>query len=265
MRIKVRNVLPLVALATVMAVAAPDVSPVTVDSATADSSDYRLSYQRLPDGKKVAARWNPCQVVTYRVNPTYNSGLSSKRRRAVSEVQEAFRRLSAETGIQFKYVGTSSQIPKNTRTRRWHQTQTSAEIVVAWVNQASYRSRSDLLGRSGKGYSAGTGGYAFKYWKTGSSPWQGVTGRGFVVLDVKQDRKFSWGFGRGKTRGSLILHELGHALGLQHVGATSQTMYPSVLWRSSAKYNSGDQTGLRKLGASAGCVSTPSWVWKDLS
>jgi hypothetical protein len=92
-----------------------------------------------------------------------------------------------------------------------------------------------------------------------------VTGRGFVVLDARPDKKFSWGFGRGTTRGALLLHEIGHAVGLQHVGATSQTMYPTVLSRSSTGYNSGDQAGLRKLGKPAGCLSSPDWVWNDLS
>lgn len=250
----------LVAVATVVGLGAP-----ALPVATADSSDYKLSYQSLPDGRKVAARWNPCQVVTYRVNATYLSGVSAKRARAISEVQEAFRRASAATGITFKYAGTSVQIPRNTSSRRWHQSQTSAEILVAWVNQSGSASRTDLLGRSGSGYAAGTGGYAFKYWKVGSDPWRGVTGRGFVVLDAKQNSKFSWGFGSGATRGALLLHEIGHSLGLMHVGATSQTMYPSVVRRSTTGYNTGDRAGLRKLGTSAGCVSTPSWVWNDLS
>jgi predicted Zn-dependent protease len=85
-----------------------------------------------------------------------------------------------------------------------------------------------------------------------------------VVLDARQNSKFSWGFGRGATRGALLLHEIGHALGLMHVGVTSQTMYPSVVSRASTGFNTGDLAGLRKLGRSAGCLSSPSWVWTDL-
>jgi hypothetical protein len=252
----------LVAVAATVALAAPSLP---ASPATADSSGYKISYQTLPDGTKKMARWNPCQVITYRVNPTYLSSMSEKRRKAVSEVQEAFRRASAASGITFKYAGTTSQIPRNTSSSRWFTKQTSAEIVVAWVDQRKSAARTDLLGRSSSGgYAAGTGGYAFKFWKVGGEPWRGVTGRGFVVLDARQNGKFSWGFGSGATRGSLILHEIGHALGLLHVGSTSETMYPTVLRRSSTGYNAGDRAGLKKLGVASGCVSSPSWVWQDL-
>ncbi len=259
MRGQVRGALALLAAAVLVGAGAP-----TLTGASANASDYRLSYQKLPDGRNVVARWNPCQVVTYRVNANYLSTSSDARKRGVAEVQEAFRRASAATGITFRYAGLSSQIPRNSSTRRWHESQTGAEIVVAWVNQTKSTSRTDLLGRSSSGYSAGTGGYAYKFWKVGSDPWAGVTGRGFVVLDARQNSKFSWGFGRGATRGALLLHEIGHALGLMHVGVTSQTMYPSVVSRASTGFNTGDLAGLRKLGRSAGCLSSPSWVWTDL-
>jgi hypothetical protein len=254
-----RGALALLAAGLVIGAGVPSLA-----GASADSSDFKLSYQKLPDGRNVVARWNPCQVVTYRVNPTYLSANSAARSRGVSEVKEAFRRASLATGITFKYAGLSAQIPRNTSSSRWHQRQNSAEIVVAWVNQTKSASRSNLLGRSGSGYSAGTGGYAFKYWKVGSAPWAGVTGRGFVVLDARQNGKFTPGFGRGATRGSLILHEIGHSLGLMHVGVRSQTMYPSVVSRSTTGYSSGDLAGLRRVGRSAGCTAvSPSWVWTD--
>jgi hypothetical protein len=252
----------LVAVAATMALAAPGLP---TSPATADSSDYKLSYQTLPDGTKKVARWNPCQVITYRVNPTYLSSDPAKRTRGVLEVKEAFKRASAATGITFKYTGITSQVPRNTSSSRWFTRQTPAEIVVSWVDQTRSSGRTDLLGRSSSGgYAAGTGGYAYKFWKVGGEPWRGVTGRGFVVLDAKQNGKFSWGFGSGATRGSLILHEIGHSLGLLHVGSTSQTMYPTVLRRSTTGYNSGDRAGLAKLGMASGCVSSPSWVWTDL-
>lgn len=254
-----RGALALLAAALVIGAGVPSLS-----GAVADSSDYRLSYQKLPDGRNAVARWNPCQVITYRVNPTFVSSNPSSRQSAVLEVKEAFRRASIATGITFKYTGITSQVPRNTSNRRWHQSQTSAEIVVAWVNQTKSSARSDLLGRAGSGYSAGTGGYAYKYWKVGGDPWAGVTGRGFVVLDARQNSKFAWGYGRGTTRGALLLHEIGHSLGLMHVGANNQTMYPTVVSRASTGYNTGDQTGLRKLGRPAGCLTTPSWVWTDL-
>lgn len=260
MRRSVRHVTVVLAVGVVAALVAP---AGTVSPATATVSTARLASQTLPDGKKVVPRWNPCQIVTYKINP-YVFPTAAQEARAAKEVGEAFRRLAAATGMKFRYTGLTTQIPRNTSAKRWHQAQTSAEIVVAWVDQTRAASKSDLLSRKGSGYAAGTGGFAYKYWKTSGAPWKGATGRGFVVLDVKQDKKFVPGYGSGVTRGSLLMHELGHTMGLLHVDATSQTMYPTVLKRSTTKYYTGDAWALNRVGRAGGCVTTPSWVWKDL-
>ena len=44
--------------------------------------------------------------------------------------------------------------------------------------------------------------------------WHGAVGRGFVVINASHNRRYESGFGSGVTRGALLLHELGHALGL---------------------------------------------------
>jgi len=252
-------------LAVVASIAAVSATLPAVSPAAATSSDYALATQTLPDGHKVVARWDPCRTITYSVNARYAAGKSSHRNAAIRDVQAAFARASVATGINFKYVGSTTQIPTNTSANRWYERQNSAEIVVSWVRQGSSASRSSLLSRVGRGSAAGTGGYAFKYWKVTGSPWTGVTGRGFVVLDGSQIGTFKAGFGSGSTRGALLLHEIGHSLGLLHVGSTSQVMYPTVLPRSYAGYATGDRNGLRHLGTASGCVNAPGWVWTDLS
>ena len=63
------------------------------------------------------------------------------------------------------------------------------------------------------------------------------------------------GFGPGVSRGRVLLHELGHAVGLEHVADTTQVMNTSVSRTSPpAAYGAGDRTGLRKVGAAAGCI-----------
>jgi hypothetical protein len=242
-----------------IAAASPSTSP-----AVAATSDYKVATQTLPDGKNVVARWNPCQTITFRVNPNWVGPSTTARNAAIADVKTAFARASAATGITFRYAGTTTEIPKDTSTR-WYARQTSAEIVVAWVNPSSSTAKTNLLGKSGSSYASGTGGYAFKYWKVGSDPWKGASGRGFVVINALQNSKFRAGFGSGSTRGALLMHEIGHSLGMLHVGATSQLMYPTVLSRSTTGYASGDLAGLKRVGRTAGCVTTPSWVWTNLS
>jgi predicted Zn-dependent protease len=65
------------------------------------------------------------------------------------------------------------------------------------------------------------------------------------------------GFNAGGSVGTLLLHELGHAVGLRHVSDDSQVMYPVIGKTSPAGYAAGDRTGLAKVGRGAGCMHTP--------
>jgi hypothetical protein len=253
----------LLVLAAVVVALLPSTAPLP---ATANPSAYSLSRQTFPDGREVVARWNPCQsAVTYKVNLKYAAKTKAGRIKALKDVKQAAARLSSATGITFRYRGTTTVIPKDAGSKSWGARQTNAEIVISWVKQSTKAGRSNLLGRSGSGWAAGSGGYSYKFWRVGDEPWRGVTGRGFVVLDSAQNKKFKAGFGSGTTRGDLLLHELGHVVGLNHVTATSQVMYPTIRKHPVSGYAEGDRTGLAQLGRQAGCISVPAWVWKDLN
>jgi hypothetical protein len=64
------------------------------------------------------------------------------------------------------------------------------------------------------------------------------------------------GFRPGKTWGKVVLHELGHVLGLDHVVDPAQVMHPSLV-SSPAAWGAGDLAGLRLLGPDSGCLSVP--------
>jgi hypothetical protein len=71
---------------------------------------------------------------------------------------------------------------------------------------------------------------------------------GFVTLNVNKDYLYTPGFGIGRTRGALILHELVHVAGLGHVKDSNKVMteFSSFLSRP-ATYGPGDLAGLRAL------------------
>jgi hypothetical protein len=89
----------------------------------------------------------------------------------------------------------------------------------------------------------------------------GVIGRGFVVLDVAHAAATLPGFGAGRTRGDLLLHELGHVVGLAHVQDPAQLMYPVIRTRNWSGWRAGDRAGLVRLGRARGCIGAPDSLW----
>lgn len=234
---------------------------------------YRTNTHTFQDGSRATVRWDPAQTqVTVRANP---NALSKKRRAgAIRDVKTALKHLSNATGITFSYRGKTSKIPRG---NSWQESM-PAEVVIAWTNPSKSAYRTDKLSKSNGRWVAGTGGYSFKGWghspytvknkKTGDNEtawrWKGAIGRGFVVLNAQQDKVFRPGFGKGVTRGNLLLHELGHVVGLSHVNNKSSIMYPVIVSRSKAGFRGGDLAGLRKVGRGEGPLNAPGWVWKQI-
>jgi hypothetical protein len=176
------------------------------------------------------ARWEPCDDISYRVNPhRMPAG-------AMRDVAEAFRRLSEASGLRFSYAGPTSFVPYARRSRR---ATSNADVVLAWAPPRAVPSLAGTV--------VGLGGYAGAGTSTG---WTRIT-QGYVVLDSTS--RLHRGFaGRRSTRGMTLLHELGHAVGLDHVNDRRQVMYPVILPRE-AQYAAGDLRGLAAVGAARGC------------
>jgi predicted Zn-dependent protease len=59
----------------------------------------------------------------------------------------------------------------------------------------------------------------------------------------------------------VLMHELGHVIGLDHVSDQSQIMYQTVTTKQSV-FGAGDLAGLQLLGRPAGCLAVPAPPWK---
>ncbi len=186
---------------------------------------------------KPVARWDSCEPIGYRVNR------KSARAGALRDVNGALRRVSEATGLRFRYRGGTGIIPRQDAGNYPDDT----DLVIAWAKP----SQSALLGGGPMGVGGATWSYGFR--NADGTPASKIQS-GFVVIDAAQQGRTPRGFGKGQTRGELLMHELGHAIGLQHVNDRRQLMNP-MMQPGRARWGAGDLAGLRALGAGRGCLS----------
>jgi hypothetical protein len=161
-----------------------------------------------------------------------------------AEVQRAFATLARDTGLSFRFAGWTNELHAPGQTRAGDGYGHWRPVLVSWEPA----SREPLLAGAVLGYGGST---------VASAPGYDtafVTGE--VVLDTDL-RGVSAGFGPGTTRGNLVLHELGHLVGLQHVPDPSQLMYATLTRSAPNGYAGGDANGLRHVGAANGCLRPP--------
>ncbi len=238
-----------------LAAAALAVASVAASIAPAGAADpFRLLMADTDTGRH-PMRWNPCQdSITYKVN-TLNAREDGRskavaRTRARNEIIDAVSQIDRLTGMTFEYTGTTQEIPTGDN---WSDRQGPGdEIVIAYVTNRKPASRSTLLA----GGAWGMGGQVYMY--EGDTV---VVGRGFVVLDSDKARTMRPGFGPGARRGNLVLHELGHVMGLDHVPDPRLLMNPVLTDKTPDGFAAGDRAGLAELGIKAGCIDGAEDFW----
>ncbi len=223
-------------------------------SATSTAVGYALERTTLADGRSFVLRWNPCQVITYKVD--LDAVPAASRATVLHEIRVAVGRLAIAAGLTYAYRGPTSEVPRTTTIDRQ-----SAELVIAVTTP----NRTDIgIGGRVLGY----GGY--HYWRWAGATSKGIPAdgaaiaRGWVVLDRTGWLALPPGFGPGLRRGNVILHELGHTVGLDHVGDRRQLMYPTLLAGGPDGYAAGDRSGLARVGRASGCIAVPPGVITDL-
>lgn len=209
----------------------------TIERATerADSSSFDfLDYDPVTEGP---IRYNPCEPVHYVINP------SRAPEGGVTDIKEGIATVSEETGIEFIYDGLTKEPitlkrpiyqPGRYGRERW------APLLFGWVPK-------ELLLKKNR-HALGAGGSAYEKNQAGNLVY--VSG----IVSLNAEAELDPGFDEGETWGDVVLHELGHVVGLDHVEDVSQVMYAEIT-AGPAKWGDGDLAGLAKLGRSAGCVT----------
>jgi hypothetical protein len=152
-------------------------------------------------------------------------------------IESAIERLSAATGLTLINDGHTDEPAVLDRDPfqperygdRW------APVLVAWATAGEIPEfGTDTAGMAGPiGFTLGDGTTAHV--------------SGIVYLDPEAIAEVKRYEGRARAR-AIILHELGHLVGLDHTARDDQVMYPNSL-SEEADYASGDLAGLARLGA----------------
>ena len=189
-------------------------------------------------------RWDSCQAIRW----TFYA--KNAPRRGLAQVREGVRRIHLTTGHDFTYVGKTQQKPNP-----YGNNVEGADVIIGWRPASDYAPFARNPATTGFGGNMYYSGYQEA---DGTNVNRAV--QGGVVLNASKKSTLDNGFGRGATWGEVIIHELGHVMGLAHPAADSQIMYFSAIPRD-ADWGAGDLAGLRTLGDTRGCLDrAPSRV-----
>jgi len=193
------------------------------------------------DGDGHPYRWNPCRPIEYVVNPDRAPD------GALDDVHEAVARVSVAT-----VPSSTNSIPVATDAQQqigsafMDSTTDSGyrPLLFTWESDFYMRSLDDRDNLLGFGI-----------------PWRGqgdlahIYVSGAVVLNA--DAGMRTGFDGRYSEGAVLLHELGHVLGLAHVrrGADEIMATQRDVDYSVSDYGPGDLEGLAAIGREAGCLA----------
>lgn len=188
-------------------------------------------------------RWNPCTPIRWQIN------LHGAPIGALAVATQAIHRVAMATGMHFTFTGTTTAIPQSS----WGSGPQNPPLTIAWARPGHGHGRSDLLPG---GQTVGMGGTRSAGSTTDGVHWNFHIATGYVVLDATASRSFPANFAAQPSLGGLLMHELGHAVGLGHAGDPNEIMYPSTVPGRPSTWGTGDRTALHLVGAAAGCIPT---------
>ncbi|MCH7788256.1 MAG: hypothetical protein IH940_02325 [Acidobacteria bacterium] len=226
---------------TGQAIAANLPPPVPVQNTSAPGSATDFAYSLALNGNRLEGgtrsgdpiRWDPCRSIRYVVN------YGNERGRYKQLVREAFDRLSAATGLRFVDRGESSFIPTSASPHPFSPEDAYAgrsefDVLVAFADSK----QTDSV----PGSVAGVANVA----------WVGPAGvkPDYVIASVVVDHQDVsdsplWS---SVGAGPVLLHELGHVVGLAHSSA-KQLMSPVARPGGPPSFRRGDLAGLWHVGA----------------
>ena len=187
-----------------------------------------------PGDPNTPVAWDPCRPIHYVINP---AGAPAD---GTLLIEGAIARVHTATGLQFVYDGTSTEKPSKARPTyqpaRYDPTRW-APVLIAWSDEDAFP---DLAG-----YVAGLTD-SLPVYASDTTRLLYVSGQ--IVFD-RRDLSMATAPDRGEVR-AIVLHELGHLVGLDHTADRTQIMFSESQFNV-RDYGAGDLRGLAELGRQA--------------
>ena len=231
----------LVAGLVVLVIAAPVAIAIAASNAHPHGA-YAFLQTRLYQ-PNVPFRWNPCEPIQYQVN-TANAPAG-----AVAEVAAVTARVTAATGVAFRFDGTTTRTASQQADALYYSDighDTYDPVLVSWLPHSRFQAIVHEQGvlaftRVIPGNVAQT-----------SEQWTS----GIVVVDAGGQFEPS-----GRYSEPLVLqHEFGHVMGLGHVAEPNELMFSIDVAKDTIPFQMddwgpGDLEGLELLGHDQGCLA----------
>lgn len=179
------------------------------------------AFRRYPDERY----WDPCRTITWKFNP--EGGYAG----SLATVRAAIRQVSQATGIRFAYRGRTDKVAFRDGAAAAH-----TRLLISWASPVQVP---DLRG-SVVGSALSLTGF------------DGYYKHAQLVLDRTEHLRPGFHTRGAADWGQVLLHELGHVMGLAHVRATDEVMHPDTTPQAH-RYGAGDLAGLRAVGAGRPC------------